>query len=475
MPKTVAEQELNQIERQVAAFPDGVGIAELDAALAAAGIVINRRSLLRRLNLLIESGRIGASGVLKGRLYRPLVAVPTEAAAGTEAPIPLSADGSLIRRAVIQPIQRREPVGYRRDFLLSYPQSGPYLDRTVREHLHLIGRAHQGALPAGTFARQVLGRLLIDLSWASSHLEGNTYSLLETERLIAFGQVAEGKDALETQMILNHKQAIEFLVETVDEVDFNSYTVLNLHAILSDNLLANPAAGGRIRQIPVGIGGSVYTPLSTPQLLEEYFQRCLATAAAIDDPFEQSFFALVHLPYLQAFEDVNKRVARLCANIPLIKGNLCPLSFIDVPKKLYVEGLLGVYELNRVELLRDIYVWGYERSVKRYLAQREELGEPDPFRLRYRSALMEVVATVVRRGLVEAEPFVATWAAEQLPEADRQRFVDLARTELDSLHAGNFARYRIRPVEFAAWQEKKKRHESREWGMHLAPPATKIL
>jgi hypothetical protein len=456
MPKTVDEQELNQIERQVAAFPDGVGIAELEVALAAAGIVINRRSLLRRLNLLIESGRIGASGVLKGRLYRPLVAAPAEVAAGAEPPIPLSADGSAIRHSVTRPIQSREPVGYRRDFLLSYPQSGPYLDRTVREHLHRIGRVDQGTLPAGTFARQVLGRLLIDLSWASSHLEGNTYSLLETERLIAFGQAAEGKDALETQMILNHKQAIEFLIEAADEVDFNSYTVLNLHAILSDNLLANPAACGRIRQIPVGIGGSVYTPLSTPQLLEEYFQRCLATAAAIDDPFEQSFFALVHLSYLQTFEDVNKRVARLCANIPLIKGNLCPLSFIDVPKQLYVEGLLGVYELNRVELLRDIFVWGYERSVKRYLAQREELGEPDPFRLRYRSAMMEVVATVVRQGLVDAEPFVATWAAEQLPEADRRRFVDLVRTELNSLHAGNFARYRVRPAEFAAWQEKRK-------------------
>lgn len=456
MPRTVDEQELNQIERQVAAFPGGVGITELDKALAAAGIIINRRSLLRRLNLLIASGRIGASGVLKGRLYRPCLAVPAEAAAGAEAPIPLSMDGRAIRLAVAGPIQSRDPVGYRRDFLLSYPQSGPYLDRTVREHLHHIGRAHQGTLPAGTFARQVLGRLLIDLSWASSHLEGNTYSLLETERLIAFGQVAEGKDTLETQMILNHKQAIEFLVEAVEEVDFNSYTVLNLHAILSDNLLADPVACGRIRQIPVGIGGSVYTPLASPQLLEEYFQRCLATVAVIEDPFEQSFFALVHLSYLQAFEDVNKRVARLCANIPLIKGNLCPLSFIDVPKQLYVEGLLGVYELNRVELLRDIYVWGYERSVKRYLAQREELGEPDPFRLRYRSALMEVVAAVVRQGLVDAEPFVGKWAAEQLPEAERKRFVAVVRTELNSLHAGNFARYRVRPAEFAAWQEKKK-------------------
>ena len=456
MPKIVPEQDLISIEREIAAFPNGVGLAALEASLAASGVAIQRRSLQRRLTLLIENGRIAAAGALKGRIYRPIA---SERAANEEAspisPIPLSALGSEVRHAVARPIQDREPVGYQREFLLSYPHAGPYLDQATRDRLHRIGRAHQGDLPAGTLARQLLGRLLIDLSWASSHLEGNTYSLLETERLIAFGQAAEGKNTFETQMILNHKQAIEFLVESVAELGFNAYSMLNLHALLSDNLLANPAAGGRIRQIPVGIARSVYTPLATPQLLEEYFQRCLEIASGIDDPFEQSFFALVHLSYLQAFEDVNKRVARLAANIPLIKHNLCPLSFIDVPTQTYVEGLLGVYELNRVELLRDIYVWGYERSVKCYLSQREELGEPDPFRLRYRAALLEVVGTVVRQDSSDLTPFVETWANEHLPEEDRQRFVALVHSELDSLHEGNFARYRIRPSEFAAWRERK--------------------
>jgi hypothetical protein len=456
MPKEVPEQDLISIERQVSAFPKGVGMAELEASLAASGHVIHRRSLQRRLTLLIENRRITAAGVLKGRVYRPIATEHT--AIEDASPIPLSALGSEVRNAVLRPIQSREPVGYQREFLLSYPHAGPYLDQATRDQLHRIGRAHQGALPAGTLARQLLGRLLIDLSWASSHLEGNTYSLLETERLIAFGQAAEGKNTFETQMILNHKQAIEFLVESVADLGFDSYSVLNLHALLSDNLLANPAACGRIRQIPVGIGRSVYTPLATPQLLEEYFQRCLEIATGIDDPFEQSFFALVHLSYLQAFEDVNKRVARLAANIPLIKHNLCPLSFIDVPTQTYVEGLLGVYELNRIELLRDIYIWGYERSVKRYLSQREELGEPDPFRLRYRAPLLEVVGAVVRQDSSDMTPFVETWANDHLPEADRQRFTALVRTELDSLHEGNFARYRIRPSEFAAWRKRKGGH-----------------
>lgn len=459
MPKHIAEQELRQIEQRIAAYPRGIGITGLEEALSAAGIVMNRRSLLRRLSVLIENNRIRATGAYKGRIYWPIVPQSTEVTELEESLIPLSEAGREVRSYVSQPIQRREPVGYKRDFLLSYPESRPYLDDTTRAHLHQIGRSHQGALPAGTMARQVMGRLLIDLSWASSYLEGNTYSLLETERLISFGQAAEGKDSLETQMILNHKQAIEFLVESADEIGFNRYSILNLHAILSDNLLPNPEACGRLRQIAVGIGGSVYTPISTPQLLDEYFQRALDMADAITDPFEQAFFALVHLSYLQPFEDVNKRVARLAANIPLVRHNLCPLSFIDVPKRSYVEGILGVYELNRIELLRDVFVWGYERSVKRYLSTREELGEPDPFRMKHRSALTEVIRHVVLQPAGDTREFVNAWATEHIPGDDRQRFISLVHAELKGLHEGNIARFRLRPAEFKVWQEKKGKGE----------------
>lgn len=454
MPKHRVEQELRQIEQQIASNPQGIGITNLEKALSATGMTLNRRSLLRRLSVLIESDRIRATGAFKGRAYWPLAPESAKSTEPEESLIPLSKAGSAVRSYVTQPIQRREPVGYKRDFLLSYTQSGPYLDDAIRSHLHQIGRSHQGVLPAGTVARQVMGRLLIDLSWASSYLEGNTYSLLETERLISFGQAAEGKNALETQMILNHKQAIEFLVESADEVGVNRYSILNLHALLSDNLLPNPEACGRLRQIAVGIGGSVYTPLSSPQLLDEYFKRFLDTAAAIRDPFEQSFFALVHLSYLQPFEDVNKRVARLSANIPLIGNNLCPLSFIDVPKRAYVEGILGVYEMNRIELLRDIFIWGYERSVKRYLSTREELGEPDPFRLKYRSALTEVIRDVVLNPAAGTREFVNAWTTEHILEGDRQKFITLVHAELRGLHEGNIARFRLRPAEFKMWQEK---------------------
>ena len=260
------------------------------------------------------------------------------------------------------PIQERHPTGYDREFLDRYrPNETFYLPSEVRRRLRERGRSPDAARPAGTYARKIHHRLLIDLSWSSSRLEGNTYSLLETERLLEHGDVGEDKSPLETQMILNHKAAIDLLVEQAEYVGFNRHTILSLHALLADNLL-DPRACGRLRSIPVTIGGTPYHPLEIPQLVDECFSQILDTAAAIEDPFEQAFFALVQLPYLQPFEDVNKRVSRLAANLPLIRDNLCPLSFIDVPERDYIDGTLGVYELTRVELLRDVFCWACDRS-----------------------------------------------------------------------------------------------------------------
>jgi hypothetical protein len=245
------------------------------------------------------------------------------------------------------------------------------------------------------------------------------------------------------------------LVDQAAEIGFNRYTILNLHALLSDNLLADPRACGRLRAISVAIAGTNYHPLEVPQLIEECFQQILDTATAIADPFEQSFFVMVHLPYLQPFEDVNKRVSRLAVNIPLIRQNLSPLSFVDVPERPYIDGILGVYELNRTELLRDVFVWAYERSSARYSAVRRSLGEPDPFRLRYRTLMTEVVAEIVRGRMNRkaATAYIKQRAADQISQEDRARFVEVVETEIMGLHEGNIARYRLRPSEYQSWRE----------------------
>lgn len=462
MPKRITDDEFDKILRAVAGFPEGAGLEEINRALRGE---LPRRTLQRHLAWLVEQGRLTVAGRARASRYRlpPVhgelsvtVPVPQFEAHG-ETYVPLSSSGREIKAIIRQPIQERRPVGYNRDFLDSYRPNGTfYLPAEVRRDLARIGGPPGGEQPAGTYALKIFHRLLLDLSWNSSRLEGNTYSLLETERLLELGEAAVGKDARDAQMILNHKAAIELLVEQAPDVGFNRYTICSLHALLSDNLLGDPQACGRVRSIPVGIGGTVYHPLEVPQLVEECFLQILATAAAINDPFEQAFFVLVHLPYLQPFEDVNKRVSRMSANIPLIRHNLCPLSFVDVPERAYIDGIVGVYELNRIELLRDVFVWAYHRSCARYSAVQQSLGEPDPFRMRYRKEIAAFVATVVRQGFdkAEAAKWIAGKAGLEVEATNRARFIEIVETELGSLHEGNIARYRLRPQEFASWKEK---------------------
>lgn len=455
MVPSVLSSTHEAVLKAVAQSAAGANIEQIEAQLPQPP---TRRTLQRWLNALVGQGRLRKEGQARSTRYLlPVQAAPEAAdAAPGDVFFPLSDEARAIDIAVRQPVQHRTPVGYRRSFLDSYrPNTTFYLHAALRAELQALGQVAAHNEPAGTYARSIANRLLIDLSWNSSRLEGNTYSLLETERLLSAGEAAEGKGALEAQMILNHKAAIEFLMDCTPDMGFNRYTLLNLHALLSDNLLPDPTASGRLRTVAVGIGQAVFLPLEGPQLIAECFAQVLDTTAAIQDPLEQAFFAMVHLPYLQPFEDVNKRVSRLAANIPLIQHNLCPLSFVDVPPAAYISAMLGVYELNRIELLRDVFAWAYKRSCARYSAVRQSLGEPDPFRLRYRALIFDTVAEVVRAAMNKqrAIAFVARQARQHLPPADQHRFVEVTETELMSLHEGNMARYRLRPSEFEAWRQ----------------------
>jgi len=457
MPKQLPLDILDQVRTHLSRHPNGLGLADLQAHLKG---VVSRRTLQRRLEEWVHIRAVRTEGTRRGRRYY-IVGAPIQAltlvpsAPEITGDLPLSSVGQAIQTAVRRPIADRNPVGYERGFLERYvPNETRYLSDAIRTHLHELGRTPDGQRPAGTYARDVLGRLLIDLSWSSSRLEGNTYSLLDTRELIERGTVAPGKDAKETQMILNHKAAIELLVESAEEVGVNRYTITNLHALLAENLLDNSRNAGRLRETPIAIGASTYIPTAIPQLIEECFTLLLDKAAAIHDPFEQSFFLLVQLPYLQPFVDVNKRTSRLAANISLIKSNLVPLSFIDVPERVYVDGLTGIYEQNQVELLRDVYVWAYERSARQYKTLRDSLPEPDPFRLKYRMVLTEVVGEAVRQRLPEDARRIETLAKPLVEPEDLNRFVALAAAELHGLHEGNIARFRIRPSEFRTWRSK---------------------
>jgi hypothetical protein len=367
--------------------------------------------------------------------------------------IPISADSRDVLAYVSQPLEARTPVGYEDDFLNRYSPDTPYLSETLRRQLHRMGNTGQAERPVGTYGREVLDRLLIDLSWASSQLEGNTYSRLDTLALIERGEIAQGKSAAEAQMILNHKAAIELLVESADDVRIDTHTFLSLHGLLSENLLPNPADEGRLRTHAVPIAQSVFRPLDVPQQVEERFCTLLAKANAIADPFEQALFLMVHLPYLQPFSDVNKRVSRVGANLPLIKANLCPLTFVGVPESAYAKATLGVYEMTRVELLRDVFVWAYERSTQEFLSLKRDLVQPDPARLRHRMLVKELVRELVRRPEVDTFTLLQRLAVERVTAEERQTVQSLVIDELRRIHEGVLARYGLRPSELQRWRD----------------------
>ena len=486
MPKVLRQKDYDELLLAVPDRPAGASLDEVLAALRFSGREAVRRTVQRHLAALVAQRRLALRGRGPASRYlhlrdssptgvtyplpdNPSPAVFEEPSAHSCAEerssgfalgltdLAVSPEAAAVRDAVRAPRHLRRPVGYNREWLEAYrPNETFYLPADLRARLAAAGRsADAGADPAGTHARDILDRLLIDLSWNSSRLEGNTYSLLETERLLALGQSAEGKDVREARMILNHKAAIELLVEQADEIGFNRYTLLNLHALLAEGLLPDDRSCGRLRAHAVGIGGSVFHPLANPSALEECFDILVRKAAAVRDPFEQSFFAMVHLPYLQPFEDVNKRVSRLAANIPFIRHNFSPITFVEVPEQDYVAGLLGVYELNLVELLRDVFAWAYERSCARYAAVQKSLAEPDPFRLRHRERITAMVGAVIREAM-DRQAAVAhirrEVASAGIPAAEAARLTELAETAVLDLHEGNFARYRVRPSEYHRWR-----------------------
>lgn len=183
-----------------------------------------------------------------------------------------------------------------------------------------------------------------------------------------------------------------------------------------------------------------------PQLIDELFRQVLLTAARLEGPFEASLFLLVHLPF--------------------VLGDRVPLSFADVPRDVLIKAHLAVYELRRVDLLTDVFLWAHERSAARLGVVQRSVGEPDPVRAQYRALLHEAVAQVVRAQLPqgEVEAALSRFAAQRVPRGDQPRFIATAGVELESLHDGNFGRYGLRPSEFEAWVKARRERPPRPRG-----------
>lgn len=265
--------------------------------------------------------------------------------------------------------RQKEKISYNASFLINYrPNITYYLSESNRRLLHMAGCIKNRNC-------EFTKKFILDLSYNSSKLEGNSMTLIRTKELFTRAMGPGGAASKNELMLLNHREAINFMLEHAKDIGINSYLISSIHGLLATGLLSNPRSCGSLRTIPVAIGSTPYRPLDIPCLIQDYYNEIINKASEIKDPFEQSFFLMVHLPYLQPFEDVNKRTSRLAANIPLLSNNLCPLTFADVDEEEYTMGFLGVYLLNETKILQEVYKWSYLRSCEVYSKLSEANGK----------------------------------------------------------------------------------------------------
>jgi fido (protein-threonine AMPylation protein) len=414
-------------------------------------------TVLRYLNRLKADGKLVQSGSTSASRYA--LASGESAAQPQPAPTPLadtltptpspswSRPAQNLFAALDAPLGARKPVTYQRSFVDDYkPNQTFLLPESLADDLFKEGRM-QGQQPAGTYARNVIAPLLIDLSFSSSRLEGNRYSRLDTEVLFRSGNAnPQDKDAI---MLLNHKRAIEFLIDEVPLYGLTVAVIRNIHALLMQDLLHDENGLGAIRQKVVNISNTVYVPAQMPSLLEEMLGIIVSKACDIKNPVEAAFFLWVNIAYLQPFEDGNKRTSRLSANIPLLMYNCAPLSFLDVTDEDYSRAKIGVYERLDTSVAADLFAWTYRRSIEKYAVQIQAAGLPDLFRAAHRNAISELVSRVVRQG----DSLKDAVAEFRLPEQDAERLTEIVKGDLARLGEHNFARYRLTLRELTQWVE----------------------
>lgn len=395
------------------------------------------RTVRRWLSKMVKDGLIEVVGTKRATKYA--ITKRTEGRTLTSNSC-FTSESKKILQFLQRPQFERSPVTYSDTWFESYkPNVTQYIPINLQQRLYAAGKRFRQEEPAGTYANQIFDRLLIDLSYNSSRLEGNTYSLLDTKRLLLEGTSAAGKLDEEKIMILNHKEAIRYLVETAPRLQVSKETICTLHYLLSDGLL-EPCYTGKVRDHAVRVTSSTYIPFEDPKQLQIRLNQIAAKAAFITDPYEQSLFLLVHISYLQAFADVNKRTARLSANIPLIKNNLIPLSFNDIEKEDYISALIAIYELQDIRPLLDLYLFSYMRTCAIYETTVQAMGF-DEIRVRYRQERRDTLREIIVQGYVdkEMEKHVARMSEKLVKEKDRPFFEEDVFEDLKEMDQSRLA------------------------------------
>lgn len=402
------------------------------------GEAYSERSVRRWLKDMVEEGTISKYGAKRATKYAAKLAMSAQ----------------LSENYINKPTFERTPTTYHAEWLENYtPNQTFYLAPAVQAHLTKVGKRSINHDLAGTYARKIHNRLLVDLSYNSSRLEGNTYSLLETEKLLFEGQAGIDKLDEEKIMILNHKEAIRYLIDNAARLEITVNEICTLHYLLAEGLVQHQYAG-KLRDYSVRIGSSVYSPLENQKQIESVLEMICNKARLIQNPFEQSFFLLVHIAYLQGFVDVNKRTSRLSANIPLIKHNYVPLSFNSVDTTEYITALLAIYELNNTALLEDIYIRSYLHTCELYDATIESVGF-DEIRILYRQQRREMMRLVIINKLTGTalQNFIDSESQKLIPEKHQSLFKQKLIEDLREINLPRLVGLGVTEEEMLAWKK----------------------
>jgi len=277
-----------------------------------------------------------------------------------------------LRWDLSRPPELRTPVPYKKEILASYvPNQTKWLPATIRIESNALEK--QRVSPENY--RRVLNSLVIDLTYASSNLENVNISWLDTKALVEFGATPNGLSEKDLQIVMNHKTALQFMCEHRTDLDVCHRDICDLHSQLMLGLLADTSAIGKIRNNVVYFDGSRYQPIGNEFVLREEFDSFCEKASQIEDPHEKALFTMAFMPYLQPFQDGNKRTSRLTMNIPLVKASLAPFSFTAVNKADYMFALLAFYERGRTDFLANVYVDAYRVSAEKYNDLLKLLGD----------------------------------------------------------------------------------------------------
>lgn len=236
-----------------------------------------------------------------------------------------------------------------------------------KEQVHLDAlqeefRQHVSELTDNEY-RKEMERLGIDLSWKSSQIEGNTYTLLETERLLRESKTAEGKSKEEAVMLLNHKDALSFVLDNPDYLkELTVSHIEDIHQLLTKELSIDKG----LRRHRVGITGTNYHPLDNESQIREAMRDACELINSKSNIFEKALLTLVLLSYIHPFSDGNKRTARITSNAILIANDYCPLSFRSVDSIDYKKAMLIFYEQNNLYAFKQIFMEQFEFAVKEY-------------------------------------------------------------------------------------------------------------